>query len=387
MGHALLRQLHLHRAIYLWACWRFFIEIGDRNLQVKASGDTALLFGTGKDPNDPIVHLDTMNLVLGSDDELFGPGGPPSGCLAPGVRPRLDFDAKSHQFAADFEIMIDFPALRLEEGGKEQGQDRESDTPGPLALPTKASIRGQFPTALRPVEFGVEMLEAELTIVLPPQVEEIVGIAELKVPLRLTMWWIRLDSKRQLTLQPVFLSSSGSTPATGADFYPGVGNANKLWGKCCIEFATRCPIYVDEQDWRVATESEAIAFKNSTSVDHAIEVFVVEELDPEDMWGGGATWGSGTAAAKVVSTDNQLPLNQNHMAHELGHVLGLGHPGDSGDGLVDGCNGSVMEPSGFFADNPALQCENNCHNVSNPLLSFVPHALCIRWDRPDDQLF
>ena len=77
----------------------------------------------------------------------------------------------------------------------------------------------------------------------------------------------------------------------------------------------------------MATKNEAIDFKDSTNVSDAVEVFIVEELDPVDLWGGGATLASGTATAKVVSTDNQLPLNQNHMAHELGHVLGLGHPG------------------------------------------------------------
>ena len=387
MSHALLRQLRLRRAMYLWACWRFLIEIGDRNLQVKANGDVAFLFGTAEDPDKPIVYLDTMNIVLEADEELFGRGGTPSACLAPGSRPRLEFNTKSHEFEGDFEIMIDFPALRLEESEKELQRQRKTDTPGPLAVPTKAHIRGHFPSALRPVEFGVEMLESELTIAIPPQVEEIIGIDELKLPLDLVLRWIRVEAKRQLTLQPVFLSSAGSTPPTGDDFYPGVSQANVLWGRCCIEFSTRCPIYVDEQDWRVATQTEAISFKNGTSVSDAIEVFIVGELDPVDLWGGGATFGSGTATAKVVSTDNQLPLNQNHMAHELGHVLGLGHPGDSGDGLVDGCVGSVMEPSGFFADNPALQCEGNCHNVSNPLLRFVPYQLCISWDRPNDQLF
>jgi hypothetical protein len=47
----------------------------------------------------------------------------------------------------------------------------------------------------------------------------------------------------------------------------------------------------------------------------------------------------------------------------------------------------VLEPSGFFADNPGLQCEANCLNASNPLLHLVPWMWCISVDRPDDQLF
>jgi hypothetical protein len=75
------------------------------------------------------------------------------------------------------------------------------------------------------------------------------------------------------------------------------------------------------------------------------------------------------------------------LAHELGHVLGLGHPGDTTDSLVDGCVGSVMEPSGFFADNPGVQCEDNCQNASNPHLRLRPGKYCLSVDRPDTQLF
>ena len=62
------------------------------------------------------------------------------------------------------------------------------------------------------------------------------------------------------------------------------------------------------------------------------------------------------------------------LAHELGHALGLGHPpGNSSEN-------SLMEPSGFCLDNPALMSKKNCDNADNPLLKtrFFPLYLCIR---------
>ena len=381
MSHSLLHKLNLRRGHYLWACFRLkFVEVA-----AFAHGDITFLFGTEDDPNRPVVYLDTLNLVIDEADELGGRGGTPSACLLPGSRPPVEFDPESRRFGASFEAMVDFPAVRRQD--KEREADPKTDTPGPAGLKARFELRGQFLSELRPVEYRSEMLEAELSIALPPEVEKAIGRPLLVLPIKIPLIWLRLSSKRQLTLQPVFIEADGTTPPTGEDFYPGLHTANQLWGRCCIEFVAKCPIYVDEQDWRVATMNEAIDFKNGTNVSDAVEVFIVEELDPVDLWGGGATFASGTATAKVVSTDNQLPLNQHHMAHELGHVLGLGHPGDSTDTLVDGCNGSVMEPSGFFADNPGLQCEANCDNASNPLLHLMPGVYCVSVDRPDDQLF
>lgn len=126
------------------------------------------------------------------------------------------------------------------------------------------------------------------------------------------------------------------------------------------------------------------------NVADAVEVFVVERMDFACDWGGGACSSSGTAAAKVVTCDQQLEIpdpcpclglcpsacppcqtgdvNYYHLAHELGHALNLAHPGDWGRSLVPGTAGSNMEPSGFCCDNPNVQSARNCRAASNPLL-------------------
>lgn len=97
----------------------------------------------------------------------------------------------------------------------------------------------------------------------------------------------------------------------------------------------------------------------------AVEVFFVEVSDPVGLHGGGVCYSGGTANTKIITYDTNLPINLYNLAHELGHALNLSHPpGNS-------TPGSLMEPSGFCADNPALMSNQNCDNASNPLFYYV----------------
>ena len=91
---------------------------------------------------------------------------------------------------------------------------------------------------------------------------------------------------------------------------------------------------------------------------------------------------------RCENSDRRQPAsgNSSSSGDEFGHVLSLCHPTDGcSGGQNDGCDGSVMEGSGFFDDNPGVQCEANCFHATNPLLTTVVGESCATG--PDDDLF
>jgi hypothetical protein len=252
----------------------------------------------------------------------------------------------------------------------------------------KGSLRGKIAGNIRadmndktPVSFaGTVRLELERPVLSAVPMMQLSLAAMLE---RIT------QPSEVLKVQPVFIGTGpGDASATGSAYRTLIRNAGNMWNRCgterCITIRSNDPIYVDNDDYRVLSDtSEAIDLMNEVSQDDAVEIFVVERWDPL-YDGGGASWSSGTASAKIVTCDQQLnvpcptpcascgAINQYHLAHELGHSLNLCHPSgcESDPTRPRGSSGSVMEASGFCLDNPNSQSARNCRLSSNPLLTW-----------------
>jgi outer membrane protein OmpA-like peptidoglycan-associated protein len=163
---------------------------------------------------------------------------------------------------------------------------------------------------------------------------------------------------RTVDVQPVFFQSSATDASpTGGSFNGRLNEANFIWGKLGVTFTASAATTLTDP---LKTGGDTLAERNSIRAltsGAGIEVFMMDN-DLASV-GGGATTDSGSAAAKIVLSD--LGTSDTLLAHELGHVLGLGHP--PGDADAD----TVMEPSSSNSTpNPTRNTLGNFNRITFP---------------------
>jgi hypothetical protein len=335
---------------------------------------------------------------------------------------KVTFDQRKGTISSDFQTTLHYALIDKVKGfipGQVVQGKGEADVFYSYTESMKGKFAGSLPENLKLSEKGSYPLDGVVQLELD---NPVLGSLKL-VTISFRDLFMRLTSpSERLTVQPIFIGHGPSDPAaTGRDYPTLIRRAADMWNRCgtvrCLSILTNDPIYLDDESYKVLDGScEAMVDQTSNVFDllyavpddpAAIEIFVVERWDPL-MDGCGATFSSGTASAKIVTSDQQLDVpcpapcgcsgynyaykgvncnnfcpcgtscagagcgdvNYYHLAHELGHVLDLYHPWDTGKPLAKrGSYGSVMEGSGFCLDNPNAQSAKNCRSASNPLLS------------------
>ena len=309
-------------------------------------------------------------------------------------------------------LTLHYPLIDKIKGFRSKAQNGDANFI-PFTEKMNGTLVGKFAKELQPKEGEALRFNGEMMFELEDDDPGLVPLMRCVFSFEF-IWEELFEAAEILKIQPVFIGTgSGDLTATGSSFDTLIRRAFDLWNRCgterCIRLLVDPPIYVNNDDYRLLdNDAEAFALKDEVDVADAIEVFVVERFADAMAvsWGGGGSIGSGTASAKIVSSDQNLDVpcpepctthettpggnagmcarcgdtlrcgdvNYQHLSHELGHVLNLGHPLNP-RGLASSTASSVMEPSGLCCDNPDIQSALNCRNASNPVL-FWGRATC-----------
>lgn len=178
---------------------------------------------------------------------------------------------------------------------------------------------------------------------------------------------------RNVTVQPIFFRDNAADPdPTGVSFPDRMDVTREVWAKVGVQFAVNAVITRDDAAHKVqgSTQAETAAIAGLRT-GAGIEVFWV---DNDMAWaGGGFTFFPWGPPSKMVLSDHGT--SDTLFAHEMGHALGLFHPGDGT--AHDGDADTIMEPTGSHSiENPRRNTAVNATRLTWP----AGAATCIRPD-------
>jgi Domain of unknown function (DUF4157) len=180
-------------------------------------------------------------------------------------------------------------------------------------------------------------------------------------------------SKCQMTqaqIRPVFFRNDpdkADPNPTGKSLDPRLKEANRIWGKCGIEFKAAGPTTVKDS-------VSKIAGKNDAELNVVQDAYGKKGTGPQvffldndlSKFGGGRT-GPNVGDSMATGDDAKIMLsdhgsNDRLLAHELGHAMGLLHP----DAMPYIPNNSIMQFTGISKTNPDLVTGTMCRVLTWP---------------------
>ncbi len=188
---------------------------------------------------------------------------------------------------------------------------------------------------------------------------------------------VTAGSLQPMCIQPIFVRDSPTdTHPTGAAYVIGRKEAETQWTKKAgIVFTWREPRFVDDPAFKVVTVGDQEAKLLATVQDAGcIEVFFIQDFNPPRSHGGASTWESGKPDAQIIISDASVTApGPGHdtvfLAHELGHVMGLGHP-VMPLGLIPSSTNTLMCVSDLGVPRPARNSQENVDNARKALKGF-----------------
>lgn len=357
-------------------------KVAEVSGQTRTNGE--VVFRMTPTAKGPRFQLATFRMTGSSVKTKKGESGTISLMLKPNSA-KSSYDAKTKVITSEFQAELHYPLIDKIKGfkaPKEGERERDDFRSYTETVTVKLTVKLKEAPTLdkqRKLEGGADVAFSTVATR-----ERVLGeILQLSSAFKVVdvVIFPTFYLKQSLNIQPVFIRYTpaegcfgGSTTATTGGSYATLRDKSiEMWNRCCIGLNFLPPVYVDNGNYRILTSAEEAGLMAEYDDPNAVEVFFVEIGDPIGIHGGGVSYSSGTANAKVITYDTNLPINLYNLAHELGHSMGLYHP--PGNSTV----GSLMEPSGFCADNPALMSALNCDNASNPMMyTGMPFTLCTR---------